>query len=406
MTRFGKPYNCHFFRTLTAITTMNNAPMYRNIAFAGVGEAKLSSTLVRNAQELSVEAALAALSDAGLTPADIDGVITASPAGDPHFVFSTLVTEALGIPARINTTIQSAGASPCLGVLYAARAIATGACHTVLVCESDSRGTRFKGDKIQAMRAARPGTNDFEDPFGLTTPGKYALIAQRRMHRFGTRPEDLAAVAVAARKHAQRQPNAPRRDPLTVESVLASPFIAEPLRVLDCCPVADWGGAVIVTTLERSRDMRKPPIRLIGGGEGHGSYHLHEMSELPGPATRKSAEEAFGIAGVRPSDIHTAQVFDAFTIAGLIAMEELGFCEPGQGGTLFAEGHTALGGSIPTNTTGGMLTWGNAHIIVLPEAIRQLRGEAGVNQVPNARLALAQGSGGPMALSCTLILAA
>lgn len=385
---------------------MNDVTLYRNIAFAGIGEAKLSSTLVRNAQDLAVEAALAALSDAGLAPADLDGVITASPAGDPHFVFSTLVTEALGIPARINTTIQSAGASPCMGVLYAARAIATGACHTVLVCESDSRAARFKGDKIQAMRAARPWTDDFEDPFGLTVPGKYALIAQRRMHRFGTRAEDLAAVAVAARRHAQRQPNAPKRDPLTVESVLASPFIAEPLRVLDCCPVADWGGAVIVTTLERARDMRKPLVRLIGAGEGHDSYHLHEMSELPSQATRKSGEEAFGIAGVRPSDIDTAQVFDAFTIAALVAMEELGFCEPGQGGALFAEGHTALHGSIPTNTSGGMLTWGNAHIVVLPEAIRQVRGEAGVNQVPDARLALAHGIGGPMSLSCTLILGA
>ncbi len=385
---------------------MSDAAIYRNIAFAGVGEAKLSSTQARTAQDLAVEAALAALSDAGLAPGDVDGVITASPAADPHFVFSTLLTEALGIPARINTTLQNAGATPCLAVLYAARAIASGACHTVLVCESDSRGARFKGDKIQAMRAARPWIDDFEDPFGLTTPGKYALIARRRMHRFGTRPEDLAAVAVAARTHAQRQPQAPRRDPLTIESVLASPMIAEPLRVLDCCPVSDWGGAVILTTLERARDMPKPTIRLIGGGEGHDSYHLHETSELPSEATCKSGEDAFAIAGVKPADIDTAQVFDAFTIAALVAMEDLGFCERGQAGELFAKGHTALGGSIPTNTTGGMLTWGNAHIMVLPESVRQLRGEAGVNQVPNARLALAHGSGGPMALSCALILAA
>ncbi|MBI2960708.1 MAG: thiolase family protein [Betaproteobacteria bacterium] len=385
---------------------MSEAALYRNIAFAGAGEAKPSSTLVRSAKDMAVEAALAALADAGLTPRDVDGLITAGPLADPHMLFSTLVTESLGIPARINTALLNAGASPCLGVLYAARAIASGACHTVLVCESDSRGARFKGDKIQAMRSARPYSDDFEDPFGLTTPGKYALIARRRMHRYGTRAEDLAAVAVAARAHALRQPHAPKREPLTVESVLASPFIAEPLRTLDCCPVFDWGGAAIVTTLERARDMRKAPIRLIGAGEGHGPYHLHEMPELPSDAIRKSGEEAFGIAGVRPADIDTAQVFDAFTIAGLVAMEELGFCEPGQGGALFAEGHTALGGSIPTNTTGGMLTWGNAHIIVLPEAIRQLRGEAGVNQVPDAKLALAHGAGGPMALSCALILAA
>ena len=378
---------------------------FKNIAFAGVGEAKRSKTATRNALELAVEAAIAALADAGLGPLDIDGVITASPAGDPHFVFSTILTEALGIPARINTTLQNAGASPCLGVLYAARAIASGACHTVLVVESDSRGARFKGDKIQAMRAARPWTDDFEDPFGLTVPGKYALIARRRMHRFGTSVSDLAAVAVAAREHGRRQPDAPRREPLSIAEVLASPLIAEPLRVLDCCPVTDWGSAVIVTTVERARDMKKRLVRLFGAGEGHGAYHLHEAKELPCDATRASGEAAFATAGVSPRDIDVAQVFDAFTIAALVVMEELGFCEPGEGGSLFSQGHTALGGRIPTNTSGGMMTWGNAHVIVLPEAIRQVRGEAGVNQVANAKLALAQGIGGPMALSCTLILA-
>jgi acetyl-CoA acetyltransferase len=378
--------------------------IYGKLAFCGTGEAQLGAARVRSAQDLAVEACLAAMADAGVSPRDIDGVITASPAADPHFTFSSLVAESLNIRARVNTRLQSAGASPCMGVLYAARAIASGEAHTVLVCESDSRGARFKGDKIQALRAARPWTDDFEDPYGLTVPGKYALIAQRWMHRYGGRPADLAAVAVAARRHAQRQPNAPKRDALTAEAVLASPPIAEPLRVLDCCPVTDWGGAVVLTTLERARDMRKPPVRLIGGGEGHEPYHLHEPEELPSAATRRAGEAAFGTAGVKPSDIDTAQVFDAFTIAALVAMEELGFCEPGQGGALFSGGHTGLEGSIPTNTSGGMMTWGNAHIIVLPEAIRQVRGEAGVNQVPGAQLALAHGIGGPMSLACALIL--
>jgi acetyl-CoA acetyltransferase len=378
--------------------------MHRKIAFAGVGEAVLSKTAVPSALDLAVEASQAALADAGLTPLDVDGVLTASPAGDPHFMFSTLLVEALGVPARINTALQSAGASPCIALLYAARAIMSGACHTVLVCESDSRGARFKGDKIQAMRAARPWTDDYEDPVGLTVPGKYALIAQRYMHRFGTGPEQLAAVAVAARTHALRQAHAPKRDPLTVEAVLASPFVAEPLRALDCCPVLDWGGAVIVTTTERACNMRRTPVLLLGAGEGHGPYHLHEMPELPSPATRISGEAAFAMADVRPNDIDVAEVFDAFTIAALIELEELGFCERGQAGALFASGATALGGAIPVNTSGGMLTWGNAHILVVPEAVRQVRSEAGVNQVANVELALAHGIGGPMAASCTLVL--
>jgi acetyl-CoA acetyltransferase len=382
---------------------MTEVAMHRKIALVGVGEAAVSKTAVRSALDLAVEASQAALVDAGLTPLDVDGVLTASPAGDPHFMFSSLLVEALGIPARINTALQSAGASPCIALLYAARAIMSGACHTVLVCESDSRGARFKGDKIQAMRAARPWTDDYEDPVGLTVPGKYALIARRYMHRFGIRPEHLAAVAVAARTHAQRQAHAPKRDPLSIEAVLASPLVAEPLRTLDCCPVLDWGGAVIITTAERARDMRKLPVLLLGAGEGHGPYHPHEMPELPSPATRLSGQAAFAMAGVTPQDIDVAEVFDAFTIAALIEMEELGFCEPGQAGTLFASGATAVGGSIPVNTTGGMLTWGNAHILVLPEAVRQVRGEAGVNQVANVELALAQGIGGPMASSCTIV---
>jgi acetyl-CoA acetyltransferase len=377
---------------------------YGNIALAGVGEAAISTTQVRSAQELAVEAGLAAMADAGLTSRDIDGVITASPAGDPHFMFSTLVAEALNVRARVNMAVQAAGASPGMGVLYAARAIAAGDAHTVLVCESDSRGAKFKGDKIQAMRAARPWTDDWEDPFGLTVPGKYALIAQRWMHRHGRGREDLAAVAVAARAHAMRQPHAPRKEPLAMEKVLGSAPIAAPLHAFDCCPVADWGGAVLVTSVERARDMRQPVVRLLGAGEGHCAYHVADIDDLPPSATRQSAEAAFGIAGVKPGDIDTAQVFDAFTIAALIAMEELGFCEPGAAGSLFAGGHTALGGSIPTNTTGGMLTWGNAHVIVLPEAVRQVRGDAGVNQVAGAKLALAHGIGGPMSLAVTMIL--
>lgn len=382
----------------------SNMP-YGKVAFAGIGEAKRSALVVRSAKELAVEAALAAMQDAGITNADIDGIITASPTADPHFVFASLVAEALNIRPRLATAMQSAGASPCTAVLHAARAIATGEVHTVLICESDSRGSKFKGDKIQALRAARPWTDDFEDPFGLTVPGKYGLIAQRWMHEFGRGPEDLAAVAVAAREHAQRQAYAPKRESLTVEQVLASPIIAHPLRTLDCCPVADWGCAIILTSIDRARDMRQKPVRLIGGAEGHDDYHMHEPQRIPHAATRRSADEAYAMAGIIPSDVDTAQVFDAFSIAAIVAMEELGLCDPGQGGQFFLKGKGSLYGELPTNTTGGMMTWGNAHIIVLPEAIRQVRGDAGINQVAGVKIALAHGIGGPMSLACTLLLA-
>ena len=385
------------------MTTPNHNP-YEQVAIVGVGEAQTFSPLTRSAKDLAVEAAMNAMADAGITNQDIDGVITASPSADPHFVFSALVAEALNLNLRLTTSIQNAGASPCIAVMHAAKAIAAGEAHTVLVCESDSRGTKFKGDKTQAMRAARPWTDDFEDPFGLTVPAKYALIAQAWMYRHGKTSKDLASVAVAARNHAMRQPLAPKKEPLSIEQVLASPMISSPLHAIDCCPVFDWGGAVIVTTKERSRDMRQTPVRLMGAGEGHSPYHLHENVQLPPLATRMSAIRAFEMAGVSPKDIDVAQVFDAFSIAAIVALEELGLCELGKGADLFASGQTGIDGSMPTNTSGGMMTWGNAHIVVLPEAIRQARGDAGVNQVPGVKLSLAHGIGGPMVAACTLIL--
>lgn len=382
----------------------NTVNIYSSLAIAGVGEADLFVDRVRSAKDLAVEAALKAMDDAGITSHDVDGVITASPAADPHFVFSSLVGEALNINARLSTALQNAGASPMLGVMYAARAIASGEAHTVLVCESDSRGAKFKGDKIQAMRAARPWSDDFEDPFGLTVPAKYALLAQAWMHRHGAKPQDLAGVAVAAREHGRRQPNALKKEPLSIEAVLNSPMIASPLRALDCCPVSDWGGALIVTTLERAKDMKSKPVRILGAGEGHSAYHLHETRDLPSLATHLGAKRAFEMAGLKPSDVDVAQVFDAFSIAAILALEEIGLCEKGDGASYFSSGKTALGGVLPTNTTGGMMTWGNAHIIVLPEAVRQARGDAGINQVKDAKVSLAHGIGGPMSLSSTLLL--
>jgi acetyl-CoA acetyltransferase len=382
----------------------NTVNIYSSLAIAGVGEADLFVDRVRSAKDLAVEAALKAMDDAGIRSHDIDGVITASPAADPHFVFSSLVGEALNINARLSTALQNAGASPMLGVMYAARAIASGEAHTLLVCESDSRGAKFKGDKIQAMRAARPWSDDFEDPFGLTVPAKYALLAQAWMHRYGAKPQDLAGVAVAAREHGRRQPNALKKEPLSIEAVLNSPMIASPLRALDCCPVSDWGGALIVTSLERARDMKSKPVRILGAGEGHSAYHLHETRDLPSLATHVGAMRAFKMAGLEPADVDVAQVFDAFSIAAILALEEIGLCEKGEGASYFSSGKTALGGVLPTNTTGGMMTWGNAHIIVLPEAVRQARGDAGINQVKNAKVSLAHGIGGPMSLSSTLLL--
>ena len=250
--------------------------------------------------------------------------------------------------------------------------------------------------------------SQFEAPFGLAGPPTgYALAAARHMHEYGTTSEQLAEVAVATRKWAALNPRALMRDPITVDDVLASRLISWPLHLLDCCLVTDAGGAVVLTSAERARSLRRKPVYVLGAGEASTHVLVSQMPDFARwDAARLAGERAFTMAGVPHADIDVAMFYDAFTIVPIMGLEALGFCGPGEGGPFVAGQRTAPGGTFPMNTNGGGLSYthtGMYGMFMLIEAVRQLRGECGVRQVPDCTVALCHGLGGMFSAAATLI---
>ncbi len=248
----------------------------------------------------------------------------------------------------------------------------------------------------------------FELSYGLPGPlGHYALIAARHMHQFGTTAEQLAEIAVAARSWAAKNPKAWSRDPITVEDVVTSRLICDPLHRLDVCLVTDGGGAAVVTTAERARDAAKRAVRILGAAESQTHWSIAQMPDFTVTAGAVSGREAFAMAGIRPADVDVLEPYDSFTITVLLALEDLGFCAKGEGGAFVEAGRLAPGGALPALTSGGGLSYnhpGAFGLLLLVEAVRQLRGEAGQRQVPDARIAVAHGVGGLMSTASTVVL--
>lgn len=377
----------------------------RRTAIVGVAESDLGRTPGKTALQLQAQAAQRAMVDAGVKPKDIDAVF----AHMPDRFSSMAVAEYLRIRPRFTDTTNTGGPSNLSHVLHAALAIEAGLCDVALI----TYGSTQASDRSRSLGGLpddpRNPRGQFEIPFGHLTPiGSYALAATRHMHLYGTRPEQLAEVAVAARRWAALNPRAYKRDPLTVEEVLASPMIATPLRVLDCCLVTDGGGAVIVTSAERARSFAKPPVCVLGAAEGH-SHHfsINELEEITVTNAIHTGRRAFDMAGVTPADIDVAEIYDSFTITVIMTLEDLGFCAKGEGGDFVSRGRIAPGGEFPLNTSGGGLSYchpGMFGIFLLIEAVRQLRGECGERQVSGARLALCHGTGTTFGAQGTIIL--
>jgi acetyl-CoA acetyltransferase len=277
----------------------------------------------------------------------------------------------------------------------------------VLVCAGENRATGQSRDQAVAALTA-VGHPYFEQPYGASIPGFYAMIARRHMHEFGTTEEQLAAVAVTSRNHALRHPNAHMKKPLTLEEVMNSKPIADPLKMLDCCLLSDAGGAFIVTSVERAKDLRSKPAYLAGIGEYHTHEHLMCAPSLTEFGARVSGEAAYRMAGLKPADVDVAQLYDCFSIVPIVELEDLGFCKRGEGGAFFQEGHAQIGGKLPVNTHGGMLSHAHAGaaggLFGIVEAVRQLRGGLGTRQVEGAEVALVHNEGGILSSHCTLIL--
>jgi acetyl-CoA acetyltransferase len=355
--------------------------------------------------ELHVEAALLALEDSGIDKHDVDGLMTSGTFLNDNIRHHMIIAEHLGIHCKtFCDTLRTGGHSYLNGLQVAQWAVESGLCKAVLLLRGDTTLSGVpKGTSLKAYVEYGAHPMEFEVPFGITVPGVYAMLAQRHMYEYGTTSEQLAAIAVACRKHASLNPKAFKREPITIEDVLSSRMVSTPLHLLDCSPPCDGGGAILVTSLERARDLKAKPVRILGIGQAQSYYHLAHLARATGARVEDkdkfgllrtvqtvAAAEAFGRAGVKPTDIDVAELYDSFTITVLLQLEDLGYCAKGEGGAFVENGRIELGGELPVNTHGGLLSFGSSgginHII---EAARQLRGECGERQVENAQLALA-----------------
>jgi acetyl-CoA acetyltransferase len=376
------------------------------VAIVGVGESDIGKIPGMSGLGLNAQAAKRALDDAGLAVSDIDGLITAYSFTEPYPMLGTSLAEYLGLRPTLCASMIAGGASPGVMLHHAAQSIATGAANTVLVCAGENRATGLGRDAAVAV-LAQVGHPQFEQLYGGLIPGYYAMIARRHMHEHGTTREQLAAVSVNTRAHALLHPNAHMKKPITVQEVLTSKPIADPLRILDCCLVSDCAGAFVVTSAERARDLGQKPAYLLGIGEKHTHEHLLCAPSLSQFGPAESGRIAYEMAGVGPGDIDVAELYDCFTIVPIIELEELGFVKPGEGGAFFESGHARIGGKLPINTHGGMLSHAHAGaaggLFGIVEAVRQLRGSEGARQVQGAEIALVHNEGGILSSHCTMI---
>lgn len=356
---------------------------------------------------LHATVALGAVADAGLQMSDVDGVLCAYSFTEPHIMLASVFCEYMGIHPNVATAIQAGGATACVMLMQAAALVESGVCKHVLCVTGDNRLTGMSRDRAVAA-IADVGHPQFERPYGFSIPGAYALVAQRYMHEYGATLDQLGEIAVTARRHAALHPHAQMRQPMTLDDVRASKVIASPLRMLDCCLISDGAAAIVVSAATTASALRTPGIVVRGTGQGHTHEHIFAAPSLTSFGCAQSSATAFARAGMTPRDIAVAQIYDSFTITLLVELESIGFFGKGEAGPAIAEGAIGLGGALPCNTHGGLLSYGHSgaaggmfHIV---EAVQQLRGTAGARQVPDAATAFVHGDGGVLSCHCSIVL--
>lgn len=364
-----------------------------HFAIAGVYEHPSRFSPDKSEFQIMAECAKGALDDAGLQLSDVDGLFAASMTMGAMGIID--LAEYLNLKPDYLDGTNIGGSSFVAHVIHASAAINAGLCEVALVLYGSTAASSSMAIGTGGRGGAGPAES-FISPYGMTTVGSYALYAQLHMNRYGTTSEQLAEIAVAARHHASMNPNAKMRQPITVDDVMSSRVISTPLHLLDCCIISDGGGAVIVTSLERARDLAKKPVIVLGAGEA--AVHQEIGSpDLLTIAAKQSGAKAFGRAGLTPAEMDFAMLYDSFTITVLATLENLGFCQPGEGGDFVSGGRIKLGGELPLNLDGGGLSSnhpGMRGIFLVIEATKQLRGEGDVRQVQGARLACVHGTGG------------
>jgi acetyl-CoA acetyltransferase len=376
-------------------------------AIIGAFDTRVGKIAERSATALCVDAALGAIHDAGLKLADVDGLVTCNSMAQPYMYHAEAIAEYLGIRPRYCATAAAGGGATFTVLYQAALAIDAGICDTVVIAMADSLRTGLSREAAMIMQSSS-GHPQYETPYGATVPGYYALIAQAYLHAWGASPEHFASVAVSGRSHALLNPAAEMQKAITIDDVLASRLIADPLRLLDCSLVSDGGAAVVLTRADRATHQPHKPVYLLGAGEGRGHEHISQAASLIHSAAKLSGERAFSMARLKPADVDFAQVYDCFTPVVLIEMEDLGLCGKGEAGDFFLRGDGAPGGRLPINTHGGLLSHshpGNpGSMFALTESVRQLRGGLGARQVRDANIGLVHAQGGILSSHCTVVL--
>ena len=372
--------------------------MKAKAVIAGVGHTAFGKLPGRSTLSMNVEAVRKALADAGIGKSQVDGLFVKFPTSKFEMMYGQKLAETLGIVPRIGGVWDQGGASNISMIGYAAMAIDAGQCDIALVCLADNPATGSR----QAYEKAW-GDDSIYGWFG--TPGGYAMLARRHMGEFGTTSDQLGAIAVACRKHGAANPNAQLRKPLTLEQYRESRLIAAPLRRDDCCLVSDGGAAVVVMSAQRAKELGvAKAVPILGFGQGQTSWEVALRPDMTTTAATLSAQTAFKMAGLSPKDIDVAQIYDCFTIAALMTLESYGFCPKGEGGHFVEDGRIEMGGDLPINTAGGLLSeTGMPGLQLVIEGVRQMRGDS-VNQVKGARTCAVSNQGGIMHTHSTLIL--
>jgi acetyl-CoA acetyltransferase len=367
---------------------------------AGIGHTKFGALPGRSTISLNVEACRKALADAGIEKGMVDALYVKYPTSAYESKYGQTLAEAMGLRPRIGGVWDQAGASNAAMISFAAMAIEAGQCEVALIAASDNpkSGTR------QAYEKVRNGDGVASYGWFGIAPG-YAMIARRHMEQYGTTHEQLGAVAVVCRENGADNPNAQLRKRITLDEYLASRWIAEPLRRDDCCLVSDSGGAVVVMSAKRAKELKvKAPVPILGFGQGQTSWEVAQRPDLTTTEAVVSGKTAFNMAGLAPEDIDVAQIYDCFTITPILTLEDYGFCRKGEGGPFVASGAIGRNGDLPMNTSGGLLSeTGMPGMQLVIEGVRQMRGEANL-QVKGAETCIVSNQGGVMHTHATLIL--
>jgi acetyl-CoA acetyltransferase len=368
-------------------------------AIVGVAESELGVLPGRNVLQLQAQAAKRALDDAGFTKDDVDALFSS---GTWQALPNLMLGEYLGIQPKYSDSTNTGGSSFESQIGHAVAGIQAGLFEVALI----TYGSMSRSIRRNWM--PKTLTLQYEEPYGLPLPlGQYALAAMRHMHQYGTTSEQLAEIAVATRKWAMLNEKAYKREPITIEDVLQSPMVCEPLHLLDCCLISDGGGAIVLASARAAARAKKRPVWVLGHAETHTHNTVTYMPDLTVTPARETGRRAMEMAGITHDEIDVTEVYDSFTITVLLTLESLGFCKPGEGGEFVSGQRTAPGGSFPLNTNGGGLSYchpGMYGIFLLIEAVRQLRGECGERQVNDAKIALVNGTGGHLSAASTVIL--